>query len=126
MVCPTGSYDANVEPAKDDVLFTDPEKFLEVVEAFFKSVYGQLDSCFDNDGNYDSLVRPRDCLRIGVDRQTYSKDPQSLPRAIVNIEETTTTPGPGGYLRGGNRQADSHRTLSSTMDPERNYQRAGS
>jgi DNA mismatch repair ATPase MutL len=26
--CPLGSYDANIEPAKDDVLFTGPKTFL--------------------------------------------------------------------------------------------------
>jgi len=44
IICPTGSYDANIEPAKDDVLFTDASLFLAIVEAFFKSVYGELQS----------------------------------------------------------------------------------
>ncbi|KAL8998189.1 MAG: hypothetical protein Q9169_002674 [Polycauliona sp. 2 TL-2023] len=44
LVCPPGSYDANVEPAKDDVLFSDSPRVLEVVEAFFKSQYGELQS----------------------------------------------------------------------------------
>ena len=42
IVCPLGSYDANVEPAKDDVLFTHPGILLDVVESFFKNVYGEL------------------------------------------------------------------------------------
>lgn len=41
-MCPSGSYDANVEPAKDDVLFQDPNQLLSVLEGFFKSVYGEL------------------------------------------------------------------------------------
>ncbi|KAI4245294.1 MAG: hypothetical protein LQ352_006605, partial [Teloschistes flavicans] len=44
LVCPPGSYDANVEPAKDDVLFTDSLGVLDVVERFFKSIYGELGS----------------------------------------------------------------------------------
>ncbi|KAL9578683.1 MAG: hypothetical protein Q9212_005568, partial [Teloschistes hypoglaucus] len=44
LVCPPGSYDANVEPAKDDVLFTDSSRVLDVVEGFFKSIYGELGS----------------------------------------------------------------------------------
>ncbi|KAL8668991.1 MAG: hypothetical protein Q9168_006405 [Polycauliona sp. 1 TL-2023] len=44
LVCPPGSYDANVEPAKDDVLFSDSPKVLEVVEAFLKCQYGEIQS----------------------------------------------------------------------------------
>ena len=42
IVCPPGSYDPNVEPAKDDVLFTSCGEFLNVVESFFKHIYGEL------------------------------------------------------------------------------------
>ncbi len=42
IVCRLGSYDANIEPAKDDVLFTDPGQLLATLETFFKSVYGEL------------------------------------------------------------------------------------
>lgn len=42
IVCPPGSYDANIEPAKDDVLFTDASKVLEIAESFLKNVYGEL------------------------------------------------------------------------------------
>ena len=41
LICPKGSYDANIEPAKDDVLFTDAHLVLELVEACFRDVYGQ-------------------------------------------------------------------------------------
>ena len=44
IICPTGSYDANIEPAKDDVLFTDASIVLATLEAFFKSVYGEIQS----------------------------------------------------------------------------------
>lgn len=42
IVCPVGSYDANVEPAKDDVLFTDTALIIQIVGRFFESVYGEL------------------------------------------------------------------------------------
>lgn len=41
IVCPKGSYDTNVEPAKDDVLFANPGLVLQLVEKFFSSVYGE-------------------------------------------------------------------------------------
>ncbi|KAI9764978.1 MAG: hypothetical protein M1840_007900 [Geoglossum simile] len=42
IVCPLGSYDVNVEPAKDDVQFGDPGVVLSVVENFFQGLYGEL------------------------------------------------------------------------------------
>lgn len=42
IVCPPGSYDANVEPAKDDVLFANSELLLEIVERWFHSIYGKV------------------------------------------------------------------------------------
>ncbi len=41
IICPEGSYDVNVEPAKDDVLFAHPDLVLRLVEKFFKSIYGE-------------------------------------------------------------------------------------
>lgn len=40
--CPMGSYDPNVEPAKDDVLFCNEYVVLEAVENVFKDLYGEL------------------------------------------------------------------------------------
>ncbi|KAI9840970.1 MAG: hypothetical protein M1837_001099 [Sclerophora amabilis] len=39
--CPPGSYDPNVEPAKDDVLFESPELVLSIIESFFRTTYGE-------------------------------------------------------------------------------------
>ena len=41
--CPGGSYDANIEPAKDDVLFEDPQFVLSLVSDLFADTYGSLD-----------------------------------------------------------------------------------
>ena len=37
--CPVSSYDANVEPAKDDVLFENPESVIQAVRRLFHAVY---------------------------------------------------------------------------------------
>ena len=42
IMCPVGSYDPNVEPTKDDVLFTAEEEILEAITRFFHDVYGSL------------------------------------------------------------------------------------
>ena len=39
IVCPPETYDANIEPAKDDVLFEDPDKVLNAARKLFASVY---------------------------------------------------------------------------------------
>ena len=39
--CPEASYDANVEPAKDDVLFGNEYLVLETAEKLFRAVYGK-------------------------------------------------------------------------------------
>ncbi|KAL8708764.1 MAG: hypothetical protein Q9220_006406 [cf. Caloplaca sp. 1 TL-2023] len=44
LACPPGSYDANVEPAKDDVLFTDSSYVIRLMETFLQSQYGDLPS----------------------------------------------------------------------------------
>lgn len=40
--CPRASYDVNVEPAKDDVLFMNVDFVLGLVEQFFKDIYGDI------------------------------------------------------------------------------------
>ncbi|RFU32029.1 hypothetical protein B7463_g4287, partial [Scytalidium lignicola] len=42
--CPPASYDPNVEPAKDDVLFEDEELVLNAAESLFRDVYGHYAS----------------------------------------------------------------------------------
>lgn len=43
IVCPDESYDANVEPAKDNVLFEDPEHLLEAARQLFSAAYPSSD-----------------------------------------------------------------------------------
>lgn len=42
IICPRSSYDVNVEPAKDDVLFTNVDFVLGMLEGFFKDMYGDI------------------------------------------------------------------------------------
>lgn len=54
--CPTNSYDINVEPAKDDVLFSESGKILELVEQLFEEFYGHLPESLGS--NQTSVVKP--------------------------------------------------------------------
>jgi DNA mismatch repair protein MutL len=42
--CPLASYDPNVEPAKDDVIFGNESLILDAFENFFKELYGEKES----------------------------------------------------------------------------------
>ncbi|KAG9245986.1 hypothetical protein BJ878DRAFT_321168 [Calycina marina] len=44
LVCPRASYDPNVEPAKDDVLFGNESVIINSVRQFLKNVYGEPES----------------------------------------------------------------------------------
>ena len=42
IACPLGTYDVNVEPAKDDVLFAKPDLILQLAREFFTRLYGEV------------------------------------------------------------------------------------
>ena len=60
--CGPGSYDPNVEPAKDDVLFEDEAQFLQFAEASFRQLYGELKS-----DNHESRKKASDLGQSGFD-----------------------------------------------------------
>ncbi|TVY41256.1 PMS1 protein-like protein [Lachnellula subtilissima] len=41
ITCPVASYDPNVEPAKDDILFSNEYIVLEAIEGLFRTIYGE-------------------------------------------------------------------------------------
>ncbi|KAE8350324.1 DNA mismatch repair protein [Aspergillus coremiiformis] len=42
--CPEASYDVNIEPSKDDVLFEDSQRLISLVEGLFRSMYGEKET----------------------------------------------------------------------------------
>lgn len=46
--CPPGSYDVNIEPAKDEVLFSEPSKVMALVQKLFADYYGDPGSANPN------------------------------------------------------------------------------
>ena len=67
ITCPPGTYDVNVEPAKDDVLFAKPELILQLVEKNFKEFYGELSTTVN-----DPLI-PRSTSRASDELMLNSK-----------------------------------------------------
>ena len=79
IVCPAGSYDANIEPAKDDVLFTDARLVLQMIEAFLKSVYGELQATAKALPTSRSAVAKSHCFDILLARKQQPTEPPSPP-----------------------------------------------
>ncbi|MCJ1378146.1 hypothetical protein MMC17_001242 [Xylographa soralifera] len=95
IVCPAESYDPNIEPAKDDVLFTQPEALLRIVERFFVNVYGEREdhatsapksketSC--EQGGFDILLSSRyPTMQKNEDKGPTDSERQSGCRLLTN------------------------------------------
>lgn len=94
IICPSGSYDVNVEPAKDDVLFADADFVIAKLERFLSSVYGELQTpkvvsrskANSKLGDFDILLarKPRP-----TDTPLWTEDcrVRNIPSKICNIGE---------------------------------------
>ncbi|OBT54484.1 hypothetical protein VE04_06625 [Pseudogymnoascus sp. 24MN13] len=59
IICPIGSYDPNIEPAKDNVLFEDEDAILSAAEKLFKSLYSTNALPIPVDDAFDDLPTPQ-------------------------------------------------------------------
>ncbi len=64
IACPPGTYDVNVEPAKDDVLFAKPDLILQLAEKHFTRFYGELSTAITKTTAPDSTSRMSDELML--------------------------------------------------------------
>lgn len=79
IACPLGSYDANVEPAKDDVLFADSELIIGIVERWFHSVYGEIQPILSKPTKKTaSTLKPHGIEMLLARTLTPVKSPMSL------------------------------------------------
>ncbi|KAL9118666.1 MAG: hypothetical protein Q9187_004785 [Circinaria calcarea] len=86
VICPRGSYDANAEPAKDDVLFTDVDGFLRMVECFFEEMYGKLSTSFSE----GTEPKERKSKQQGFDLLLSRKHCQLSGKAVAETTAVTT------------------------------------
>ncbi|KAJ6015269.1 DNA mismatch repair protein C-terminal [Penicillium herquei] len=99
--CPQGSYDVNIEPSKDDVLFEDRDIVFSLIEAVFEEHYGQLaDSrkgpvkkknpkTAQGDGEFNLLLsRPRPSNPLEESGNTKKR----LSESIATISTIQATP----------------------------------
>lgn len=75
IACPEQAYDPNIEPAKDDVLFEDPDRVVTAARNLFSASYPNREA-----------MRPRN-----VASQDVQAVPQKLDSAFVNVEDNFVT-----------------------------------
>jgi hypothetical protein len=101
--CPPESYDVNIEPAKDDVLFSEPSKVIALAEKLFKDYYGELASEAPTrswssaqyqatptpDDNFDLLL----AKKASVTAETSTTLESTLPtQSLVDVPGRTEVP----------------------------------
>jgi hypothetical protein len=85
--CPPGSYDPNIEPAKDDVMFHDAGAVLAAVEGMLKAFYGELKSEVNSSSSTNkgkAVERPRNGFEVLLARK---------PKAVPVPAPSAETPG---------------------------------
>lgn len=125
ITCPKGSYDANVEPSKDDVLFAEREDLVALTEALFKEIYGELDKEPETVNESVAPVNDFDLLLRRPAVQPPISPPATNPRVSGprDVPWTTVTPQRSVPLisqeRAGSSEmeSDSREPESSNMNP---------
>ena len=99
--CPKGSYDINVEPAKDDVLFYDVEHVLGKVRLVFEKVYGekqesskrqQTQHITDKNDQFDILLAKPASANTPSSRKTSSPGSIGLQSTDLDVEVSSHGP----------------------------------
>lgn len=86
IVCLPGSYDPNIEPAKDDVLFDDSEMVIKAVEKFLVSFYSVLE------GPDEFLLDGNDLLdRVDKELASLSHRRNTTTRSLTSPNFARTT-----------------------------------
>ena len=87
--CPPGSYDPNLEPAKDNVLFTDANGLLRMVERFFVHVYGEKEAVAANGLNSTNLEDGEGGFELLLNRKPKAPEPDV---SLFGRHERSKTP----------------------------------
>lgn len=120
--CPPESYDVNIEPAKDQVLFFHPSHLLSLAETLFQNVYGRLQD--QGVGFEDSSQISQDPSAVPIRHNEPSVAVSlALPcqPAIFEISSTPEADSPVGHgaisnpftVAAMNDRAAQHQTFSS-------------
>ncbi|KAK3113286.1 hypothetical protein LTR53_009570 [Teratosphaeriaceae sp. CCFEE 6253] len=73
IACPCASYDPNVEPAKDDIIFEDPDTVVELARRMFAAVYPPVESPTSEEARRDRV------------RATEARETQIVPERELDL-----------------------------------------
>ncbi len=107
IACPRRSYDVNVEPAKDDLLFTNAELLICLAEKCFEIVYGKLKKSLPQANVHKTTTKPS-----GIGIMLARKDPPTL--------RETSAPRPLSEKARGHSQEIATSQLPAMSNPSRN------
>lgn len=100
IACPPGTYDVNVEPAKDDVLFAKPDLILQLAREYFMRFYGEL-SAITKPMAPNSISRMSDELMFNKKTSTNKDPSHEILRPARPAQQPTRSPGELTYQRSG-------------------------
>jgi hypothetical protein len=86
--CPPESYDVNVEPAKDEVLFFRPDLLMSLVESLFQKAYGDVSRIEEEIGGMEEPA-----ITISSHQNMYTADLDDVEESIGQ-EQKAPTPKP--------------------------------
>ena len=89
--CPPGTYDPNIEPAKDDVMFFHADRVIESVEVILKGLYGELKSKAGATGSGGKAGKSAEIMTSGFElllaRKRDPKPGTVKPPRVPEIDE---------------------------------------
>ena len=97
IACPPGTYDVNVEPAKDDVLFANPELILQIVGEHFRKFYGELSTTVTNTITPKSTSGTSDELMLNRKTSSNKNHFSGVPRPAKPAHRPTESVGEPTY-----------------------------
>jgi DNA mismatch repair ATPase MutL len=120
--CPSSSYDANIEPAKDNVIFENEKLILDLMESLLKDVYGEcevfpkiptqhvLENKFDN---FELLLARQPPNSLSTASSIAAKSIMLAPTSPITAQNTASKP-PFVFNRAGSEvsEADEIDTLT--------------
>ncbi|OGM50912.1 DNA mismatch repair protein [Aspergillus bombycis] len=121
--CPEASYDVNIEPAKDDVLFEDSQRLLSLMEDLFRSMYGEKEPRHKkrpNSAKGKSALPDKDAFDLLLARRSPSEDSPSVDTnsGFCTARSLAQSAEPSPFLDVTNGQSSASSQISKVSGAE--------